>query len=70
MSSMSVNKSLVTWVERHRLAGRGGNRTGREGAELRRGDSDRGGGQVEVRHGHRDCDKDTDKLVKKGHTMK
>jgi predicted nucleic acid-binding Zn-ribbon protein len=62
MSSEIVNKSLVTRVERHRLASRGGQRTGREGAETRRGDSDRGGGQEQVRHGHN--------LVKNGHTMK
>jgi hypothetical protein len=49
----------------HRLADQGGHRTGRVGAQHRRGD--RGGGQEEVRHGHKACDKDT---VKKGHTMK
>jgi hypothetical protein len=49
----------------HRLADRGGHRTGRVGEEHRRGD--RGGEQEEVRHGHKARDKDT---VKKGHNMK
>ena len=42
MSSVNVIKSLDTRVERHRLAGQGGLRTGRDGADLRQGDSDRG----------------------------
>jgi hypothetical protein len=56
---------VVRMEANHRLADPGGHRTGRVGAEHRRGD--RGGGQEEVRQGHKAHDKDT---VNKGHTMK
>jgi hypothetical protein len=61
----SEESKLVKMEDVHRLAGQGGHRTGRVGAEHRRGD--RGGGQEEVCHSHKACDTDT---VKKGHAMK